>query len=361
MSKKSEVLKIWHECFPDDSPKWRRMFFDAAYVDDEALTLSDPETGATVSSLLLLPYTMTFQGRTPGAAYIYGAGTLRKHRARGFMSRLMAEALREASDRGDTFALLIPARETLRRYYAKFGFSTVFYSRPERYTSLHRFPVSRAYVNIPADSPLLYGSFESLMAQRPCCVQHTRSQFLTLMEDARLCGHGFAAVGRADEPEQPVAMVWAEPEMASETLKVKELLATDPDAANAALTALQQAMPGHPLTLLMHPSDAIAGGNLIPSGMARVVNAEDALAAVAANNPDVRLTLRLTDPLLPENSGVYTLADGRLRVADALAPDAVADLDVTPAVLTSLLFSSAPVAAVTGLPARRPRMSLMLD
>ena len=46
-------MKIWRECFPDDSAMWRRMFFDAVYVDDEALTLADPQTGAVVSSLLL--------------------------------------------------------------------------------------------------------------------------------------------------------------------------------------------------------------------------------------------------------------------------------------------------------------------
>lgn len=360
MSKKSEVLKIWHDCFPDDSPQWRRMFFDAAYVDDEALTLSDPETGATVSSLLLLPYSMTFQGRNPGVAYIYGAGTLRKYRARGFMSQLMREALREASDRGDTFAALIPARDSLRRYYARFGFATVFYSRPERYTSLHRFDYEGDFHEVTADSPTLFSAFERMMAGRPCCMQHTRSQFLTLMEDARMSGHGFAAVAR-EGSDEPVAMLWAVPEMASDALKIKELLAVDDNAANAALTALQRHFPERPLTLMRQASDAIAGGNLVSGGMMRIVNAEDALQAVAANHPETSLTVRLTDSLLPENSGVYTLGNGRLRVADSAADGRHIDLDINPQVLAAMLFSSQPVTAVTGLPARRPRMSLMLD
>lgn len=353
-------MKIWQECFPDDSAKWRRMFFDAAYVDDEALTVSDPETGATVSSLLLLPYSMTFQGRTPGVAYIYGAGTLRKFRARGHMGRLMRLALQEAADRGDTFAALIPASETLRRYYQRFGFSTVFFSRPERYTSVHRFEVEGDYVELPADSPELFGAFERMMGERTCCMQHTRAQFLTLMDDARLCSHGFAAVARADTGE-PAAMVWAVPEVASDVLRVRELLSTDSDAANAALTALQRLMPQRPLTLMSRPHDAAMGGNLIPGGMARVVNAESALEAVAANNPKARLRVRLSDPLLPENSGVYTLRNGELLVSDTLPAGVTADLDITPEVLTSLLFSSQPIAAVTGLPAERPHMSLMLD
>lgn len=360
MSRKSEVLKIWHECFPGDSVLWRRMFFDAVYVDEEALTLEEPQTGETVSSLLLLSYSMTFQRRSVGLAYIYGAGTLKKYRARGYMSQLVREALREASDRGDTFAALIPAGEALRRYYRRFGFATVFYSSPERYTSVHRFPVTGAYTELPDDSPALYGAFERMMAARPCCVQHSRAQFLTLMDDARLSGYGFAAVADAATGE-PAAMVWAAPETASSALRVKELLADSPDAANAALTALQRRMPDRPLTLMTQPSDAWPGGGLIAGGMARIINAESALRAIVENNRSTRLTVRLTDPILPENNGLYTLDRGTLTIADADTGTAKIDLDVTPEVLTSLLFSSAPIAAVTGLPACRPRMTLMLD
>lgn len=336
------------------------MFFDAAYVDDEALTAADPETGVIVSSLLLLPYSMTFHNRVPGVAYIYGAGTLRKYRARGYMSRLMREALREAADRGDTFAALIPARESLQAYYGKFGFSTVFYARPERYTSLHRFHTVGAYDVLPHDYPLLYAAFERMMSQRPCCVQHTRAQFLTLMDDVRMSGSGFAAVSRAGCAE-PVAMVWAAPEVASDVMRVRELLADDDDAANAVLSALKAQYPQSPLTVLRQPSNSVIGGNFIPRGMARVVNAEAALEAVAEAHPTLRLTLRLRDDIIPENTGVYTISAGHLRVADAINHGAVPDLEVTPGVLTSLLFSSAPVSEVMGLPGRRPQMSLMLD
>lgn len=357
MSKKDDIRKIWRECFPGDSAQWRRMFFDAVYIDDEALTVEDSETGTTVSSLLLLSYSMTFQGRTVGLGYIYGAGTLRKFRARGYMSRLMREALREASERGDTFASLIPASESLRRYYSRFGFSTVFYSRPERYTAIHRFPYEGNYVEVDPEDPRLYEAFERMMGARPCCVQHTRAQFLTLMDDARLSDYGFAAVADGNTGKV-AAMLWAAPEMASTTMSVRELLAESDDATNAAISALRTHMPDRPLTLLCQPLNGAVGGSLIPGGMARVVNAEAALRAVAENNPRVRLTLRLTDPLLPENTGVYTLADGRLEIGDQSRPY---DLDVTPEVLTAMLFSSTPIAEVTGLPSCRPHMSLMLN
>lgn len=361
MSKKNDILHIWQECFPGDSPKWRRMFFDAAYNDDEALVITDPESERVVSSLLLLPYAMSFHGRTVGAAYIYGAGTLRKFRARGFMSRLIGEALREAADRGDTFAVLIPATETLRSYYCRFGFSTVFFARRERFTAIHRFDHAPRYVNLSnADPSGLYPAFEQMMAGRDCCIQHSRAQFLTLMDDARMSGHVFAAVADVDEPDRPVAMAWAKPHELSDELLVTELLAGSDDAENAVLQLIQQQMPERPLNILRYPSNAEPGGSLLRCGMARVVNAEAALSAVAERFPRLNLTLRLVDPLLPENTGFYRLHGGAISVSD-LTPGAVADLDVKPSTLTSLLFSSSAIGEVTGLPSRRPHMSLMLD
>lgn len=358
--KKNDILKIWSECFPSDSPRWRRMFFDAVYVDDEALTLTDSESGLTVSSLLLLSYSMTFQGANAGVGYIYGAGTLKKFRARGYMSRLMRAALQEASDRGDTFAALIPANAPLRKYYRRFGFSTTFFTFPERYTAAHNFTFNGNYIELPDDDARLFSAFERMMSARPCCIQHSRAQFLTLMDDARLSGHSFIAVGDASTGE-PLAMLWAEPEPASSTLKVKELLAESNDAEHAVLSALKRHNPNSPMTLMRQPSDRAIGSNFTPGGMARVVNAEQALRTVAGNNSQTSLTIRLTDPILPENNGIYTLRGGTLSINNIHSPAPAVDLDLTPEVLTAMLFSSTPIAEITGLPACRPHMSLMLD
>ncbi len=336
------------------------MFFDSACIDDEALTAEDTATGTIVSSLLLLPYSMTFRDSTLGVAYIYGAGTLRRYRAMGHMSRLTSTALRVAADRGDTFAVVIPSSNVLRNYYKRFGFSTVFFSRPIRFASVHRFPVENNYVDLTWDSPKLFDAFERLMGARSCCMQHTRAQFLAIMDDMRMRGRVFAAVADALTGE-PAAMVWAIPEAVGKGLKVTELLSVNPDAANAALSSLQLQCPEHSLTLMTRPGNGVIGGNLTPGGMARVINAESALGAVASGSPATRLTMRITDKLLPENDGFYMLRDGRLTVSSTLPKDAEVNLDVSAEVLTALLFSSEPIGAIMGLPACRPHMSLMLD
>ncbi len=339
------------------------MFFDAAYVDEEAMTETDPTTGATVSSLLLLPYSMNFCGESLGVAYIYGAGTLKKFRAKGHMGRLLKRSLREAADRGDSLAVLIPASESLQGYYSRFGFASVFYRQPERYTSIHRFPVEGSYVDASSrPAPELYPAFERLMGKRDYCIQHSSAQFLTAMEDSRMSGYGFAAVCRADDEDRPCAMAWGRHEDTSDDIIVTELLADDTDAANAAIGLLQKQMPDRPVTLMRVASDDNIGGNLAPEGMARVVNPETFLAAIAAVNPKLELTIRLTDPILTENTGIYTLREGQLTVSDIVAdPDFVPDLDLTPETLTAMLFSSRRIAEITGLPARRPKMSLMLN
>ena len=362
MSKKSEILRIWQECFPGDSPQWRRMFFDSSYVDEEALTESDPETGATVSSLLLLHYSMTIAGSNLGVGYIYGAGTLRKFRAKGHMGRLLKRALREAADRGDSIVVLIPASETLRGYYGRFGFASVFYRRPLRFTSLHQFTFEGEYVDVTAlPAAELFPAFEHLTEKQDYSVRHTRAQFLTAMDDVKLSATGFAAIRRADEPEgEAVAMAWGRVGELSDDLYVTELIATDSDAANAVIMRLKEQFPDRPITILTPASDQMAGGDLVAAGMARIVNPEPILSALAAANPSLRLRIRLTDPIIEENNAVYTLQGGKLTVQPA-SDSAAVDLDVDAPTLSALLFSSAPIADVTGLPARRPRMALMLD
>ncbi len=360
MSKKSEILRLWQECFPEDSPKWLRMFFDATYSDEEALSLADPDTGATASSLLLLPYSMQFNAASIGVGYIYGAGTLRRFRARGYMSQLMRLALHEAADRGDSLAVLIPASESLRLYYQRFGFATVFYATPMRYTAAHHFSYEGEYDYLSTLPPSqLFEAYERLSQPRNYNIRHTAAQFLTIMEDCRLSGHIFAAIGREEVVE---AMAWARFSEISNDLIVTEVLADSDNSQAAVMAALQTQAPHRPMTLLAQPSDQSIGGNLTAQGMARVVNPEVIFTALAEAHPTLRLSIKLTDPILPENTGIYTLANGKLTVADITAQTtAKVQLDITPDVLTALLFSASPMRDITGLPCHRPHLALMLN
>jgi len=88
------------------------MLFDAVYSEDVALTVAD-SSGLTVSSLLLLPYVMRFHGAETKMSYIYGAGTLPRHRMKGHMGRLIRMALHEAAARGAKVFLITSIAEYL--------------------------------------------------------------------------------------------------------------------------------------------------------------------------------------------------------------------------------------------------------
>ncbi len=362
MGRKDEILKIWRECFPEDTPQWRDMLFDAVYSEDVALTVAD-SSGLTVSSLLLLPYVMRFHGAETKMSYIYGAGTSPRHRMKGHMGRLIRMALHEAAARGDVFVGLVPASDRLRQYYSRFGFSTVGYRREQRYTAGHSFVTDGAYDDVSSVCATdLYADFSRMESESMRCgVRHSLQQFLTVMADVAMSdGSLFAAVSSVGSGRVS-AMAWAKRCGARRDVVVTELLSDSYDAANAVLSALQRQAPGSPLTVLAATEDDVAGGGFIPGAMVRITDPAAAFGIIAKADPGLRLTVRLTDETLPDQSGVYVVSGGSVRHSDAGCGPEEPDLYVTPDVLAAMMFSSNPVAAVTGLPGGRPHFSLMLD
>lgn len=94
MSKKDDIRRLWSECFKH-SPEYTDMYFSRVYADDGALTWRNSD-GRVVSSLLTADYELLFHGSRTGLSYICAAATARKYRGRGFMSRLMLEAIDNA-------------------------------------------------------------------------------------------------------------------------------------------------------------------------------------------------------------------------------------------------------------------------
>lgn len=350
-------MRIWQESFKDPR-EYVAMYFDRVYLDDEAMLLTDSQ-GAPVSSLLLQRYAMTFHGLTLPAGYIAGAATRRSQRGRGYMSRLMEEALRKSAARGDMLCALIPASEALFLFYQRYGFSTVFYAKEQRYTSLHRFPVEGEYVaaeGVGAEE--MWRAFDSLQRMRPCYIVHTRRQFDNILADLRADRGDFVAMASKDDEHRIVSMAWGV--MRGDLLLVTDVMGENEDARKAALRRLRELHPGVPFLVYGRPGDS-HGGRLMRRGMARVVNARLLLSAVAAADPRLKCRVRVTDHLLPElNSHTFWLADGVCAVDDEPRGRTL-DFDVTIEVLSEIAFSSARVGELLKFPSVRPMMSLMLD
>ncbi|WP_289755258.1 GNAT family N-acetyltransferase [uncultured Duncaniella sp.] len=358
MSKRDDIIRIWRESF-SDSREYVSMYFDRVYRDDEALTYVD-DNGVTVSSLLLQQFRMTFHGAEVPVSYLAGAATRRSHRGKGYMSKLMREALEVSAQRGDMLCSLIPARSALYYYYKRFGFSTVFFTKEQRFTSLHSFPVKNEYhaVEDIADDDM-WDAFDRFQHKRESYITHTRRDMDNIRADLDSDSGDFVAMAADDEDSGPriVSMAWAV--RLDDLLLVKDVMGEDDEARTAALRRLRELHPGVPFLLLGRPGDTM-GGRLMPRGMARVVNAGLLLETVAQANPKWASRIRVTDPLLPQvNSHTYIIKGGRCEIDDSHSGRL--DMDVPIDVLGDVAFSSSEIGDIMCFPSVRPMISLMLD
>ncbi|MBP3303225.1 MAG: GNAT family N-acetyltransferase [Muribaculaceae bacterium] len=358
MSKRDEIMKIWRESF-SDSRDYVAMYFDRVYRDDEALTLVDG-TGAAVSSLLLQRFRMTFHGSEVPVGYIAGAATRRSQRGKGYMSQLMREALEASAGRGDMLCSLIPARSALYYFYRRFGFSTVFFTKEQRFTSLHSFPVKGEYRALDgvADDDL-WSAFDRFQHMRESYVVHTRHDMDNIRADLDSDAGDFVVMAVDDEDRGPriVSMAWAA--MLGDLLLVKDVMGEDEDARTAALRRLRELHPGVPFLLYGRPGDTM-GGRLMPRGMARVVNAGMLLETVARANPKWESRIRVKDPVLTHmNSHTYVIKGGRCETDDRYTGHL--DMDISIEVLADVAFSSPEIGDIVRFPSVRPMISMMLD
>lgn len=351
MSKKEDVRRIWGECF-QDSPEYVDMYFDRVYSDADAMLLEHDDK--PVSSLLLQRYAMTFHGSEVPVGYIAGAATRRHYRGKGYMSRLIREAIVESYGRGDMLCMLMPAHDWLYSFFDRFGFSTVFLSDTQRFTSLHAFPVQREYYALSDPySAEMYDAFSSMERAQVCRVLHSRRDFVNVLDDLALRGGTFVAVGCEDVPI--AAMAWAVED--GGVVQVNELLGVDEDARTGAMRELRRRFPDRAFRYLAPAGDS-GSRHLYARAMGRIVNVADCIRHVAAENAGWHAVLRVHDPILAENNHVYVVEGGECLVYDSYK--GALDFDVSVEVLTRIVFSSEAVGQMLSFPSHRGHLSLML-
>ena len=358
MNPRDEIKQLWRECF-DDSSEFVDMFFSRVYRDDDALLLKS--AGSLVSAMLLQGYTLSYHGSDTPMAYVCGAATRRQYRGQGHMSALMREALCEAHRRGDTFCALIPAHSWLYAYYSRFGFAPVFLVNDDRYTALHPFSVAGDFH--PVDNLFderVYEAFSRLERLVPCRVLHTHRDFLNILDDIRIDGGAVAVMADSGRDGRIVSMAFGVSD--GDTVRVTDVLGESHEACVAALRQLRGSFADLPFNVPVLPRDGAGVStrrSLTPRGMMRIVNAGACIAAIAAANPQWRSVIRVTDPIVTDNSHIYVVARGQMTVDDACA--VLPDFDVPVDVLTRMAFSSPRIGEVMRFPAVRPQMTLMLD
>jgi len=170
------VRQMWKTCF-GDSEEFMDIYFSSKYKDEN--TLIYIEDGIPVASLQMLPYQITFYGEIIPFSYLAGLCTLPVYRKKGYMGQLINEAHRIIAEREIPLAILIPAEEWLYGFYEKYGYHQVFQKDDEE------IPLKRILQENP-DMDKAYAVFDSMFRSKDFCVQKSREDFDTIVEEYRL-------------------------------------------------------------------------------------------------------------------------------------------------------------------------------
>lgn len=111
---REDIISLWHECFGDERD-YIEFFLDCC---PNKICLGSFDGNRLVSMLFLLNGTVL----DLTCKYIYAACTAEEYRCRGIMGELIERAKKLCSDGGTDCIFLVPAEETLYKYYEKFGF-----------------------------------------------------------------------------------------------------------------------------------------------------------------------------------------------------------------------------------------------
>ena len=347
-------MDLWRLCF-DDTEEFIRFYFSKKYKDENTLVYRDRQ-GDAVAALQMPLYPMTFAGTLLLTGYISGACTHPLARAQGIMTKLLQEAFAVMRKRDVPVSTLIPANDWLYGYYEKMGYAAIFDFSPEHYTILAP-PVSEHYrVEAFRDEALLtdevFRYFEDAMLRRPCCIQHDREDFNTIMEDLRISeGALLVAYNREDHL---VGMAFAEPR--GNHVLVKDWLYDSGEVKQALLWGIMTRLDTAEIFCRSLPT----GKNDEHRGMARILDVEQVLRLYAVRYPDLHLVLKVTDEQIPENTGIYIVGEGACtrKVAEETP------VELTVQELTRLVFGYYPerfLGLASRFKACHPFISLMLD
>ena len=293
-----ETRHLWERSFADPRA-FIDLYFREKYRKERNETIV--RDGRVVSALQKLPYPLTYGGRMLPASYISGACTDEDYRKRGLMGELLAQTHRAMQEENAVLSFLIPATPELATYYAKFG-----------YTPCFRFGWETVTAKASADASLVSGSVEQpqseeyliylrqKMQERSVCVQHPLSDLRAVVDDMRMAGDTMWEV-RRDELLVGLAICRAE----AEGILLRECLFDDEAARDGLIAAIATHYGKAEVDVLDTTGQK---GDYI--GMARVIHAEEMLAAYAALYPGQEMVLNVTDNELSGNDGCYRIGGG---------------------------------------------------
>lgn len=269
---------LWKTCFPMDHPDFIRFYYRTVYKDDETLVYE--EGGRVVAALQIIPYAIKANQAIDRAGYISGAMTHPDHRSKGLMKQLLEEAFRVMEERAFRYTFLIPQKDWLIDYYARFGYERAFPApATEQLTApivctpnpliLRDTEVGRHTTMDSVDLTDLYTNYHRFLMQLPAAVLKTKEQLKIILTN------------HFDEGGQLFTNDWgnALTRENNDGVVVTEFFYHDDEIRNLFLQAIQQAYNCRSLTV--RDSQKPATGS--PQGMIKSLDGNTPPHAVYMN------------------------------------------------------------------------------
>ncbi|WP_350457197.1 GNAT family N-acetyltransferase [Macellibacteroides fermentans] len=316
-----QLKSLWKSLF-GDTEAFISLFFHEVVREENIRVLE--EKGRILSALYMLPYPFRIWKQEVTASYISGAGTLPEAQGRGLMRRLLIDSFKEMERRQIPLSILIPAEPWLYGFYEKSGYATVFaynqqvYPPKEQRLEEDALVMEQYSISDLGDSFLqkredlldaCFSYFDQRLRERNACILHSYTNFRTIVHDYAI-SDGKIWVALNNE-HIPVGIIFTVPAGGS-SFVAKELVADSEEVKEVLLrTALNHyhASSGIYRTVVSNASSE--EGQTIPFGMARIIDANKILSMWAAVNPERRMIIHLSDPLLTNNNGSYCIESGK--------------------------------------------------
>jgi predicted acetyltransferase len=298
---------------------WEKYYSESPWVDLDLVYVLE-EGGEARASATVLPLEVFVDGRPASMGGIAAVYAHPAYRRRGYAGELMRAVLRAMRERGMHLSMLWPFAHVFYRVYGweLAGEAVAYTLKPTDLPTSPEQKGVRAYKE--EDLPRMMGLFEKEAAEHSCCVRRGEGRWREVLarED------WWAAVYEREGGMEGYILYrmsdWREDREPHRTLSVQELVWSTAEAWEALISFLAAQDPlvfevkhHTPRGELLHPylRSSYVKAEVEPEFMLRLVDVEGALNLLdrALDRP---LVLEVSDDVIPENAGSYTVGGGEV-------------------------------------------------
>ena len=302
-----EIKALWAFAFSDPE-SFVNYYFEDVWQGENAVAIT--EGNAMAAALELVPYTLCVREKAVPASYIVGVSVAGPFRGQGLSTVLMKEGLKKQLARGEVLSFLTPFSYP---FYEKLGYEKAY---EEQRVSLAKesFPKAKPYGSFrPAtlsDYEMLSRIYEDFCRNKTGFSIRKKADWDFILKE--LAYDGGALHLFFDKTGMPTAYLafWQD----KSRCRVQEMAFKDAFGRDAILSYLPSLSSAENFDFVFPAGSTLpacfeksAKAELYPGAMARLIQVDKGLVRGLG---DVKLAV--TDAFLPENTGVYAEAGGKV-------------------------------------------------